>query len=670
MAKIPPVIDSDTDDVAWALQTAATLADRGEIQNALVWLRRAVVAAENDPPRSLELASAAADLADALDCAIDDALDDSTDDRDVPADTNDLDDFEDISISVVCAAPSTSAIRRRLGPVPLPPPLPMHRDASPNDPNPVALPPVALPPVALPAISLPAIALPAIDLRSVDDNPPQLAPTEQVNLAEDASVEVLSGAVEPPDVSEIELLAIDPPKDANRSRSWSPLRQSVSPPPLPVIPAPAHQTAAPLAPEPEPTVPARRMLGKTRRAAPVAKPTNKGPKPAPLVFDEPLVPDSKRTAEAHSPSPLPPTPSAPVVVAKPTSSPVPEFATENLVDAATNDPTEAWAQATPNNVDQAVAEDRAQDGLDQRVEDVAALAADAPLPVVEADPPEPQSEATQESIRQGDDATLEHVQAFATEPGCVPEDAEPRIDLSFVEAFSDMPDDTRVEFERLAMLCDMHANEEVSGVALAWIERGRVAVMSLVSDTPAVILEPNEVIPSCGSIALRVPVRLVCMSEHARMAVWTEEAVGQCFGALPWVEEELRAAADRIHALVGATLGPLGEALDADIWAAMSPRLHCQWYAAGETLVAGGEIVPGLLIVGVGSLHVFDAEGTVVAVLGVGDIVFPGELVALEEAPATACAGTDGAVMLVADRSSSRELMLTYPPLFEYLLRC
>jgi hypothetical protein len=66
MAGIPPALDSDTEDVSWALQTAEALWRRNERSDALVWLRRAAQAAgeaEHDD-RALALAHDAAELAE------------------------------------------------------------------------------------------------------------------------------------------------------------------------------------------------------------------------------------------------------------------------------------------------------------------------------------------------------------------------------------------------------------------------------------------------------------------------------------------------------------------------------------------------------------------------------------------------------------------------------
>src|SRR5271166_269462 len=64
MAGIPPVADTDAEDVAWALQTAEALWRRNERVDAIVWLRRAAQAAgeAEDDDRALALARDAAEL--------------------------------------------------------------------------------------------------------------------------------------------------------------------------------------------------------------------------------------------------------------------------------------------------------------------------------------------------------------------------------------------------------------------------------------------------------------------------------------------------------------------------------------------------------------------------------------------------------------------------------
>ena len=68
MAGIPPVLDTDAEDVAWALQTAEALWKRNERVDAIVWLRRAAQAAgeAEEDDRALGLARHAAELSDWL----------------------------------------------------------------------------------------------------------------------------------------------------------------------------------------------------------------------------------------------------------------------------------------------------------------------------------------------------------------------------------------------------------------------------------------------------------------------------------------------------------------------------------------------------------------------------------------------------------------------------
>ncbi|MEO8800192.1 MAG: hypothetical protein ABI551_20035, partial [Polyangiaceae bacterium] len=68
MAVIPAALDSDVEDVRWALQTAEALWRRDERVDAIVWLRRAAQAAgeEGDDDRALFLARHAAELSEWL----------------------------------------------------------------------------------------------------------------------------------------------------------------------------------------------------------------------------------------------------------------------------------------------------------------------------------------------------------------------------------------------------------------------------------------------------------------------------------------------------------------------------------------------------------------------------------------------------------------------------
>ncbi|HEX7665788.1 MAG TPA: hypothetical protein VF407_14780, partial [Polyangiaceae bacterium] len=68
MEVIPAALDTDVEDVSWALQTAEALWRRDERVDAIVWLRRAAQAAgeEGDDDRALFLARHAAELSEWL----------------------------------------------------------------------------------------------------------------------------------------------------------------------------------------------------------------------------------------------------------------------------------------------------------------------------------------------------------------------------------------------------------------------------------------------------------------------------------------------------------------------------------------------------------------------------------------------------------------------------
>ncbi len=587
MAKIPPAVDSDSDDVAWALQTAATLVDRGEAQDALTWLRRAAqAAADVDDARSLELARAAADFAESLAptivlerLSVDVDVDMATMRSSYVSSSSEADPQDE----VVTSAPPLALLDRLRN---------MRADAA-DSPGADVLPPV--PAIVEPTLSSeadvqgaaeaprakpPAVPLPPVPHPPVHPEPIAGAASTTLDLeptepAEDVSALVLSGAVEPSDDSLIELepVSLDPASLARPAAPKAPPPPKLRPPPPPVAaPVPSPSEAAPTVPEP-PVPPAHEFVVPPpappaverglRRRVPSRLP-KPGTKPPPLRFDEPLVPEDD-SLTLSPPRPVrPPTPMPPPLVETP----------------------------------------------DER-----------------------------------------------------------KLDLSHADAFADMPDDTRREFERQATLHELHTDEEVSGFALAWVESGEVAVMSLVSDIPAVCLKPGQVLRSRGTVDERVPLRLVCHSDAARVATWSEDAVAVSFEALPWVEEDLRAEADRTHALVGVTLGPLGDAFGPALLEQITSRLQPKHFMDGETVVSAGEAMPGLLILGVGVLDVLDADGEVTSSLDVGTILFPGSLLSMGDAPARVRAGSGGAVVLMVERSAAQEMIMTFPPLLEQLTR-
>jgi hypothetical protein len=247
-------------------------------------------------------------------------------------------------------------------------------------------------------------------------------------------------------------------------------------------------------------------------------------------------------------------------------------------------------------------------------------------------------------------------------PGAVPA----KLDLQQVEAFADLPDDARDAFAAAAAVSALGEGEEVSGFALAYILSGTVDVAATMVDAPAARLAAGAVLRSRGTMEEGVPMRLIGVSSGV-VATWTDAEVQDAFRTCPWVEEDLRTAAARLQTLVGVTIGPLGERLDAYLREQIIGRLTMRTLAPGDVVVTAGQPVPGLLLVGIGELELVDpSRGDAVAgVVGSGEFLFAGEVLGAGAAPHTARAGAGGALILFGDRMIAQELLVTCPPLLE-----
>jgi hypothetical protein len=251
-------------------------------------------------------------------------------------------------------------------------------------------------------------------------------------------------------------------------------------------------------------------------------------------------------------------------------------------------------------------------------------------------------------------------------PGAISESQARGVDLSGVEALSDLPDDARDAFARAAVVQVLSRDEEISGFALALILEGSVDLAATIVDTSAQRIEAGEVIRARGTIEHIAPVRLVAASDGARLAIWDERAVEEGLRTCPWVEDDLRAAGDRLQALVGATMGPLGERLDPILRAQVASKLTLRALSEHEVCAARGKPVPGLLVVGAGELELLGDDGAPDGtVLRAGDFLFPSEVLLAGVAPSTVRASKGGALVLFADRHAAQELLVTCPPLLE-----
>jgi hypothetical protein len=240
------------------------------------------------------------------------------------------------------------------------------------------------------------------------------------------------------------------------------------------------------------------------------------------------------------------------------------------------------------------------------------------------------------------------------------------VDLSQVEALSDLPDDARAAFANAAVVQPLTRDEEVAGFALALVLDGQVDLSATIVDAAAVRLGGGQVLRSRGTIDHNTPIRLVCASDTARIAIWGEMAVEDAFRSCPWVEDDLRAVADRLQAEVGLTLGPLGERLDQGLRHDLARKLTLRSLVEHEVYATRGKPLPGLVVIGAGDLELLGEDDVTVSdALHAGDLVFPGEVLRAALAPCTVRAGKGGALVLFAERGAAQELLVSCPPLLE-----
>lgn len=239
-------------------------------------------------------------------------------------------------------------------------------------------------------------------------------------------------------------------------------------------------------------------------------------------------------------------------------------------------------------------------------------------------------------------------------------------ELESIEAFADLPDDARLDLARAGKVQSLVKEEEVTGFSLAIILDGEVDVAAMIVDIAAERLSKGRVLKPMGSLRESVPLRLICATPTARVVTWEATDIEATFKACPWVEDDLRAHADRVLALVGVTMGPLADRLDESIRTQITSRLTVREIPEGDELVQKGAPVRELVIVGQGVIELID-DGVAVGSVGTGEIVFGSEVVGGGKATATARAGKGGALVLAVDRGVAQELIVTLPPLLELL---
>jgi hypothetical protein len=640
MVAIPPSKDTDAEDVAWGLQTAEALWKRGERIDAIVWLRRAAQAAGEaaDDDRALELARSAAELSDWM------ATQPTGATVPPPALTNlPPPGYDPHAVSTfvpfgdeertgqAAAVPNTSPTYIPQAPTYVP------RGVSPsNAPDAergsidVGRGGAEVARGEPPAIGAPEPPRPAPPISHAPSSPtmqtadPYFPPPDAPGASSAAPaapaapvVSVLDEPGHDDDNGREESTSV-PPAEHVHAGMFNPWDDGALPAPQIALPPPAASFAEE---EEEVITSVRPGQLAQQRADALASAIAQGQSPA----APPSAPPSDTTAAGIEPASVAPAKPAPVKPSPPRPPPLPPRARKPPPPAPASAPPAAQPPRAP----------------------VASVASVAPV-AVEETPPSERTDPNGMAI-----------------PGTPPptEGVPSKLDLDSVEAFADLPDDARAAFAAAAAVSVLGEGEEVSSFALAYILSGTVDVAATMVDAPAARLAAGAVLRSRGTTDEGVPMRLIGVSSGV-VATWTDAEVTEAFRTCPWVEEDLRVAADRLQTLVGVTIGPLGERLDASIREQIIGRLTMRTLTAGEVVVTAGEQMPGLLLVGVGELELVDGD-RIAGTVGSGEFVFPTEVLGGGDAPHTARAGPGGALILFGDRRIAQELLVTCPPLLE-----
>lgn len=251
------------------------------------------------------------------------------------------------------------------------------------------------------------------------------------------------------------------------------------------------------------------------------------------------------------------------------------------------------------------------------------------------------------------------VTAVAPLPSAPP--AAGAIDFAQCADFAGLPDEARASLSALVSIATLARGEEQTAGALSLVLSGEVTVSASVVDAVALTVRSGELLCTQGTLDAHLGIRIIAASDTVFVASWTEEAMMAAFASSPSFEQGLRRKGNRTQAICGATIGPLGERLDASLLDNVTTRLDAIPYIANSVVVEAGAH-PGIILVGAGEVKADD--GTVFTS---GDFIFPELVLGGGKSTQSVRAAEGGATVLVGDRSVVQELLATSPTLIEIL---
>jgi hypothetical protein len=634
---LPAPRDGDPEDVSWALQTADALWKRGEYADAVSWIRKAANAAADAEAdmRVIELAKAAAELS-----ALVEAFGARAPEPRVPSGV-------DIEVAVeVEPSPAPPLLTPSSPPKKPPGPPPKKPGGSPRlpTPNPVPSPLQQVPFAEVASAATAEEIMPAPP--RADPVPPSYDP--------DSARAFPSVPPEPPDFAPTPM-AMPIAKSIPPDREPPPPKVQIAPPErksgnrtstMPLgTPDPNYVPVRPRALEPDPlddpfALPAIEVPPKPMRPASVPPPNREDVVTSARSVPPPPRPGSRLGTPVMGSVPPPKMSLAP--------SAVPPADDDKGVQSHVSDappraakPSEVQIPAAPR-APRVIAESGAPPPSSSRTATIAGLPQRAPPPKVDM----PALSAQPVSGR----AVL--------------------LDPDQFEVLADVPDDARealvMQSEKVALLPD----ESASAPAMVVVLQGEIDVRSRGHVTKLDSISQGQVRLLVAFAPAEGNLEVVGGPKGARYLALGISGIELLRAAAPWVVQELEPASDDVHVVAGILRGRHGARLDGPMLDAILSRAKTMRLAPGATVVRQGEAVRALIFVGAGELTIRggnDADAQILQTLVPGEVLYSTELLGRVPAPSTVRAGDQGALVIVATRAATEELLVTVPPLLELL---
>jgi len=258
------------------------------------------------------------------------------------------------------------------------------------------------------------------------------------------------------------------------------------------------------------------------------------------------------------------------------------------------------------------------------------------------------------------------LEAMFAETGDVPVRIE-GVRLDTVDVLEGTPRAVQEMLADKAEIVELGPDEEVSGFGGAMLVSGMAILCATIVDAAAHWARPGELLIARGSLVEGLAVRVVGAGDGAKIAVWPRGFIEETIGGHPGAISRARALGDRLQALSGATMGPFGE-MDDDARRALAMELSVRCLKPGEVWLEDGAPAPGVALVGAGAVELYGPISEETSeTIEPGALVFPELAVFGGDAPSSARAGAQGALLLLVDRDAAKRLSARIPDLADRL---